>query len=328
MKIQGIKEWMGNDARKFLDIRSCLEEKLSLLGFQYFYGGIVSKRGIYSRYSDLLGKKFSDMLVDFRLNDETYIFSPEYTFRVYDFLLEKQALEQGMKVFYSQEMLRAETKADIDGGKMFSFWQTGYELFGNDAEELAIENLQILESCLGKVLKKNYYFRCTDKRILESLFKQYSIENKELIMRALEESGECAEAFFEICKMQKINLEFAKELKDLMLMSEHGQLSLSYLRKRINTEEGMQAINSLGRILNQMEGQISESVIKLIPAMPKSWEAYSSFIFDARVNRYGRAIAGGGNMQMNYNRKAFQHSGAGIGVTRIVEYLLAKNLKS
>jgi len=59
--------------------------------------------------------------------------------------------------------------------------------------------------------------------------------------------------------------------------------------------------------------------------MPKSWDACDSFLFDARIEGYDYAIAGGGNLYAPNTKAYTVKSGAGIGVTRLTEYIINKH---
>ena len=62
MFVTGAKEWIGPNARAFLLIRTFIEQRLLALGYDYFYGGIVSRRFIYERHIQKLGGAFQGHL--------------------------------------------------------------------------------------------------------------------------------------------------------------------------------------------------------------------------------------------------------------------------
>ena len=73
MFIKGAKEWIGPSARTFLLIKIFIEQKLLALGYDYFYGGIISKCSIYDGYTKILGDHFKDIFVDFKYSGTDYI---------------------------------------------------------------------------------------------------------------------------------------------------------------------------------------------------------------------------------------------------------------
>lgn len=58
MLVPGVKEWFGHEAKVFMDIRNNLENYLINQNFNYFYGGIVSKKSIYEKNISSLGERF------------------------------------------------------------------------------------------------------------------------------------------------------------------------------------------------------------------------------------------------------------------------------
>lgn len=320
--IKGTKEWIGKNAYRFLDIRTKIEQKLISLGYDYFYGGSVSKRSIYEEHSAILGLDFSKILVDFSLNENEYIFSPEYTFRVYEYLVRNNLLTNtGKKIFYSQEMMRNESIDDIQKGKTFSFWQIGYEIFGRDDTELSMECMSTLIECLSPLLAKNLYYRITDKRIFYALCEKHFVTNKTKLISLLEECNENSEIFYQKYIEKGGNVKLAKELEYLLSLSESGNLTFEILEETINQKSALEPIKNLQGLYNKIKASSEHLKLKIVPVMPKTWEAYTTFICDARLEGYDKAIAGGGNLFINPLNPNCVHSGAGIGITRIAEYL-------
>lgn len=322
MFIKGSKEWIGDSAHTFLNVRSKIEQKLVSLGYDFFYGGTVSKRELYEKHFEILGADFHKILVEFSLNNNRYIFSPEYTFRVYEYLdRNKLFTENGVKVFYSQEMMRNEDEEDIQNGKTFSFWQIGYEIFGDNDVDLSIECIKTLAECISPLFSTELYYRITDKRIFNVLCDKYSIRDKERIVSLLEGCDENSKRFYQEYIKIGGDVNFAKELCYLLELSEEGKLTLEILEELLKENCAMEAIEDLRKVYRDIVRRFKNVRVKIVPVMPKTWEAYTTFICDARIDGYNRAIAGGGNLFINPSNKNCIHSGAGIGVTRIVEYL-------
>lgn len=322
MFIQGTREWIGKEAYTFLYIRKTIERKLLSLGYEYFYGGAVSKKTIYKKYSDMLGEDFFNIFVDFNFKNNNLIFSPEYTFRVFEYLDRNNLFtDTGKKVFYSQEMMRNEPYDEIKNGKTFSFWQIGYELFGGKDIDLSVECFLTLNKCLSSLFPKKLYYRITDKYIFDALCEKYDVSNKANILVLLDESDENGSIFYEKYINNGGNTKFASDMRTLLDLSMDGKLDFDILRKYTNGTKAIDAISNLEKIYNKIKDTSKDIEIEIVAAMPKTWMAYTSFMFDARLYDYDKAIAGGGNLFINPKNPNCIHSGAGIGVTRIAEIM-------
>lgn len=321
MFINGSKEWIGKEAHTFLSLRMTLENKLKNLDFDYFYGGIISKRSVYDEHLHMLGAHFPQVFVDFDFKETPYIMSPEYTFRVYDYLKRTDALSGGSKTFYSQEMIRNEHLEDIENGKTFSFWQIGYEIFGQDDAALSMDSIGTLHHCLQALPIDNYYYRVTDKRIFKALCQQHNIENMLEVSLLLDACNEDSETFYKRFIELGGSVAFADKLRELMELSKEGRLTFDILRKTIDHPVAVTAIDNLNRLWDTFSQLCGEQALVLVPYMPKTWDAYTTIIYDARLPGYDKAIAGGGNLFIDPSNPHCTHSGAGIGVTRIAEYL-------
>lgn len=326
MFINGSKEWMGRNAHTFLFVRTALEKKLLSLDFEYFYGGIISKRSIYESHIQILGSRFPQVFVDFLFRDKNYILSPEYTFRVYEYLNRNNLLNKENRIFYSQEMMRNESLKDIEEGKTFSFWQIGYEIFGQDDTLLSIESICTLFNCLQEIPLDNLYFRITDKRIFKSLCKQYSIEDMLKISYLIDDCNEDEDSFYSCYIKEGGNPEFAEKLRQLMKLSNDRRLTFEILKDTVKETSALEAIKNLEKIYNSLSVICGQKSIVLVPYMPKTWDAYTTFVYDARLPGYDKAIAGGGNLFIDPTNPNCTHSGVGIGVTRIAEYLISSGL--
>ena len=324
MFIDGAREWIGQDAHTFLFVRTLLEQQLLACNYDYFCGGIISKRSVYDNHTKILGTNFSQILIDFSFKDDKYIISPEYTFRVYEYLNRSGLLNKENKVFYSQEMMRNERLTDIKKGKTFSFWQIGYEIFGRDDTQLSIESMRTLIKCLQSLPLEGFYFRVADKRIFNSLCEKYFIEDKENVLSILEDCNESGNLFYEEYTQNGGSLAFAQELRHLLTLSENRKLTFDILKESVNDIVSREAINNLETICNVFNGVVGQESLVLTPLMTKTWDAYTTFICDIRVPGYDKAIAGGGNLLIDSLNPNCVHSGAGIGVTRIAEYLISR----
>lgn len=326
MFIQGTREWFGENAKTFLQLRNIIEATLLERGFNYFCGGLVSKRTLYESNVDSLGKKFLENLINLQIDgkEEGLILAPEYTFRVYDFLTRNNMLCEG-KVFYSQEFIRNEPADDIKHGKTFSFWQTGFEILGKEAMESSILALDTLAECLEQTCIKNIYFRLSDKRILQGVLSNYSLEERRDIYSLIDICNEDAAIFYDKFTESGGDKVTGRSISDLLELGSNENLSISDLRQAVNNNESMQGVDFLEKVAERYSETGRGIKACLIPFMPKSWDACDSLLFDARIAGYPYAVSGGGNLFTNNAAKDIMKSGAGIGVTRLAEYIISNS---
>lgn len=325
--IPGVKEWFGNDALIFWNIRNSIESKLLSLGFKFYYGGLVSKKDVYENNIDSLGDSFLKNLVTFKLQrdyDYDLIIAPEATIRVYDFLSRHNDIKDSDKIFYSQEFMRNESAQDINNGKTFTFWQTGYEIYGSNKQECSLSAIETTSICFNTLEMKNLYIRMSDKRILEGLLLTYSIPERRSIYNLIDLCEEDSNLFYTNFIKSGGNKKIATIISDLLsLGSQNNPLTINDLSSFINNRYSMKGINELNELVNKVTTKINHK-IKIIPFMPKSWDACDSLLFDARIDNYKYALAGGGNLSTNFKHELYK-SGAGIGITRLAEYMIKHN---
>lgn len=324
MFVQGTREWFGDNARVFLQIRNTIENTLLERDFNYFCGGLVSKRTIYENNVDSLGENFLNNLINLHIpgKEEGLIIAPEYTFRVYDYLIRNNMLNEG-KVFYSQEFIRNEPADDVKRGKTFSFWQTGFEIFGKEEMESSILALDTLADCLEKTGIQNIYFRMSDKRILQGILSDHSLEDRRKIYALIDKCDEQACLFYDDFIEAGGDKITGKAVSNLLELGNYEGLTILDLKNEVSNDESLQGVEFLQDILEKYEDTKHRTKIRLIPFMPKSWDACDSLLFDARITGYPYAVSGGGNLSTCNAAKNIMKSGAGIGITRLVEYVIA-----
>lgn len=112
-------------------------------------------------------------------------------------------------------------------------------------------------------------------------------------------------------------------LAHLLCLADKNMFNSSVIQDMLKDDLALEAAKNLNTIYGELKSRCKDSDIVMVPAMPKTWNAYTTVVYDARVNDYDKAIAGGGNLFIDTTNPDYIHSGAGIGVTRIAEYLLA-----
>ena len=109
----------------------------------------------------------------------------------------------------------------------------------------------------------------------------------------------------------------------LLCLADKNMFTPTVIQDMLKHDFALEAARNLDAICSELRKLCRNSDIVLVPTMPKTWNAYTTVVYDARVNNYDRAVAGGGNLFVDKTNLDLVHSGAGIGVTRIAEYLLA-----
>jgi len=326
--VPGVKEWFGYEAKTFMDVRNTLENSLVNQHFNYFYGGIVSKKSIYEENISNLGEKFIDNCIEFNLNgkDIGTIISPEGTFRVYDYLNRNNKIENHSgQVFYSQEFLRNESEEDIRQGKTMSFWQTGFEIYGKTEIDSSILVLKTVINCFKSISLDDVYFRVSDKRILEGLLIHLPLAKRREIYYLIDQCKEDGTTFKNCYIKKGGDNNVAEKVGQLLNLGKNQQLTLDILDSFTDNLISHNGVIFLKEVLSELKKEYKDANIKIIPFMGKSWDACDSLLFDARLPDYDYAVAGGGNLFAFNKEKKIIKSGAGIGVTRLVEYILDNN---
>lgn len=328
MLVPGVKEWFGHEAKVFMDIRNNLENYLINQNFNYFYGGIVSKKSIYEENISSLGERFIENCIEFSLNgkDIGTIISPEGTFRVYDYLNRNNQIENHSgQVFYSQEFLRNESQEDINQGKTMSFWQTGFEIYGMEEIDSSVLALKTVINCFKTINLNDIYFRVSDKRILEGLLGDLSLDKRREIYYLIDKCKEDGVIFKNYYIKKGGDSGIAEKVGMLLDLGKNKKLTLDMLDSFTDNVLSHNGVIFLKNVLSKLKKECNDANIEIIPFMGKSWDACDSLLFDARLPNYDYAVAGGGNLFAFNKEKKVIKSGAGIGVTRLVEYTIEYN---
>lgn len=325
MLIAGTKEWFAQDSLAFLSLRNSIEQKLLALGYEFFYSGILSKKSIYAHENEALGERFQNMVVPLD-EKKDIIIAPEGTFRVYDFLRRSGLLEETEgKVFYSQEFLRNEPPASVQQGKTMSFWQIGYEIFGESERQLGLTSVRTLMECLSLTgISDQIKIRISDKRILAGVLSPLPQEEKSLIYVLIDQCNEDGEAFY--ARYTGLGGDRKVAAKILNVLSYNPDMISSGELKKFTdnplSDSGIDYLEDIYSSLTHARVACKNLQIEIVPYISKSWDFYTTLLFDAWICDYSYAIAGGGNLSNLYGEKNKFKSGAGIGLTRLVDYLI------
>ncbi|AOY74581.1 ATP phosphoribosyltransferase regulatory subunit [Clostridium formicaceticum] len=323
MLVNGTKEWFAQDAFTFLAARNMVEQELIQLGYDFFYSGILSKKSIYEQNIPILGESFRDIIFELGNGKESTIISPEGTFRVYEYLDRSGLLDRREgKVFYSQEFLRNETEDSVRQGKTISFWQIGYEIFGLSEKELSLTALLTLINCLSLFDIDRMKVRIADKRILGGIVSDLPQKEIRSIYSLIDTCQEDGEEFYSRYIKMGGNKEIALKIYTLFSKSNSNELSFEVLHEITGNHISNTGISYLKDIYRNVIKQNKNFRVEIVPYIAKTWDAYTTLLFDAWIDDYMYAIAGGGNLSTFYGEKDILKCGAGIGLTRIVEYMI------
>jgi len=323
-QLLGTKEWIGEAGKTFLSVRNTLENFLLNNDFSFYYFGLISKHSIYEDNIDVLGGDFLNNLIPLNKFNSDYILSPEGTFRVYDHLIKSGSISSNPKgkIFYSQEFVRNEEIDEVKKGKTFSFWQTGFEIYGYSQYESTWLSLATTIDSLNHLSIEDLYFRISDKRIFEELLGNLSLIERRYIYKAVDLCSENAEQFHQFFVSNGGNKDLATEITDFLKLSQEHNFTLEELAPYIKTKRAEDGILALNLIKDKVKEKYPKNPFKFISFMPKSWDACDTLLFDARIKGYPYAVAGGGSLNaMNHPAHCYK-SGAGFGVTRLVDYLV------
>lgn len=326
--ITGTREWLGGKAEEFLRIRNAIENNLRHRGYSFFYSGLLSDMSIYEDNIDLIGKSFLNNCIRVKVNSDRkhIIVSPEGTFKVYNHLSRNKLTDEARKVFYSQEFLRNESAKDVSEGKTISFWQAGFEICDQDKFKASIEALDAVIDCFNKCGLSNVIYRITDKRLLDGLIGHLQQKHQDNIYRLLAASNDNGDVFESNYMRRGGSSKLAKKIAALLNMQGTCGKELDSLDKLLNglSDAQTDAIIFLKQVSDAILSIHPDITLEIIPFMSKSWNCCPDLMFDARLPNYMYAIAGGGNLQnLGLSDQIFS-SGAGMGVTRIVEYLTSQ----
>ena len=163
----------------------------------------------------------------------------------------------------------------------------------------------------------------SDKRILQGILSDCSLEERRKIYSLIDKCDEQANAFYDKYIEAGGNTATGKSVASLLELGNNEGLTINDLSRAVNNKESLQGVRFLDDVLKKY-GETGHAIYaRLIPFMPKSWDACDSLLFDARISGYPYAVSGGGNLSTQNAARNIMKSGAGIGITRLVEYVIA-----
>ncbi len=321
----GVREWSGITARKFRECRNAIEEVFESAGFQFFYSGALCPEDLYLKHLDVLGPDFIDNLICLDLKDNRcrLVVAPEGTFRVYDYAI-RNNLKQG-KIYYSQEFARNEETESVQKGKALSFWQIGFEIFGFPWDESSFEAIQMTLNCMQSCGLSEAIVRLSDKRVLQGTLIDLPIHEQRKVYHLIDVCDENGDRF----AASYVDNGGRRYIADtvgafLSCCDSNIEIRPDELSRYAHNELSSIGIESI-KTLSTKIARTTPSQIRIVPFIAKSWDACNAMLFDVRMSGYPFALAGGGNLGAFEFAIDSPKSGAGIGVTRIVEYLTHYN---
>lgn len=321
MLTDGVREWSGITARKFRKCRNTIEAVCESAGFQFFYSGALCSEDIYVRHLDAIGSDFIDNLIylDLKDNGRRLVVAPEGTFRVYDYAI-RNNLKQG-KIYYSQEFARNEEIASVRKGKTLSFWQIGFEIFGFPWFESSVEAIQLTINCMQSCGLPEVIVRLSDKRVLQVILIDLPIHEQRKVYQLIDVCNENGDQF----AASYVDNGGRKDIADIVgtfltCCDTDPEVCTDELSRYVHNELSSIGIESIKTLYNLI-AKTTPGQIRVVPFIAKSWDACNAMLFDVRIHGYPFALAGGGNLGAFDYAIDRPKSGAGIGVTRIVECL-------
>ena len=320
--VAGVSELFGEDAKTFRKVRTQIEESLEQQGFNFYFPGMVSKKRLYSNFVDEVGERFLNNLVGVELEGETgIIVRPEGTLAVLDYVARSRDLPT--KVYYSQEFLRNEPFSEVKEGKTRAFWQIGFELVGYS---LDYANLETIKSCIEAVSSsglQGVYARITDKRILSGILEELSLNDQQEIRNRVDLVGENPNEFLEL--KSKKNDSISKTVAELLALSSVDNPFNEMRKVLANYPQSLEGVDNLENLYfcSKEFGNVRVS-----PVIGKGWEVYNQMMVEIKCEGYPYALGGGGDYSaMKSIFPNTEMTGAGLGLTRIIEALLQQGGK-
>lgn len=170
--------------------------------------------------------------------------------------------------------------------------------------------------------------RISDKRILNGILSEVENIEKNQIYALLDKCQENIEIFYnEYIKSSK-NTNIATKIYELFKIEIKDLETIEYLNNLLNNNISKAGISNIKNIYKEFKEIYPNFIIEIVPYISKTWNAYTTLLFDAWIDDYKYAIAGGGNMKEFFGEQNKFKCGAGIGITRILEYLINKKLFS
>jgi len=210
-----------------------------------------------------------------------------------------------------------------------SFWQTGFEIYGQEEGEANSEALKTLVNCFQSCNCSNAYYRISDKRILKGLILDLPLNQQRDIYYLIDQCHEDGTVFEKIYKNNGGNEVLAGKIGALLNLGKEKNLTLDMLKDFTNNSFSYRGVENIKAVVDNIGLEFPNINIQIIPFMGKSWDACDKILFDVRLPDYDYdyAVAGGGNLCAFNKKDIIQKSGAGIGVTRLTEYILEKQKK-
>ena len=201
-------------------------------------------------------------------------------------------------------------------GRYRSFYAWDIEIFGGDEKKSCIEVLLFANSLFKEVGLKNYEFRISDRRLIESLVARY-VKSEEKILEALRV----------IDKYNKLSPnEFIQSLAGVLGSKERANELLNMIKGSLNVEDVAQLADKIGYTgpLFEVYDALKQLSVPLTIdlSIVRGLDYYDGVIFEAydKSNTKVGAIAGGGY----YSRltRAFGADLSAIGIAGGVERLV------
>jgi len=320
--VSGVPELFGEEAKTFRKVRTKIEDSLEQQGFNLYLPGMISKKGLYSDFVDEVGERFLNNLVSVELDGETdIVVRPEGTLAVLDYVARSRDLPA--KVYYSQEYLRNEPSLEVKEGKTRAFWQIGFELVGYSLDSA---NLETIGSCIKAVSSsglQGVYARITDKRILSGILEELNPNDQQEIMSLVDLAGEDPNEFLKLKSQKKDSA--SKTVAELLALSFVDNPFSEMRTILVNYPQSLEGVDNLEKLYSDSK---EFGDVRVSPVIGKGWDVYNQMMVEIKCEEYPYALGGGGDYSaMKSIFPNTSMTGAGLGLTRIIEALLEQEGK-
>ena len=216
-------------------------------------------------------------------------------------------------------------------GRRRRFWQGGFELFGSREPLADAEILQASHDVFEKLGLKNQYFKAGHVGVLRGILGGYKVEEEtQDRILTLIDRNRVGEALG-LMNQAGVDEEGRETILRLtQLIGENIREIISKASDIVSSwKEAEKSLENLGEIIElAVEGGVKSKII-VSPGFARGLEYYTGFIFEQAVPGSKVSLNGGGRYDRLvelFGGKPPPGVGCAIGITRIMHYLLDKQI--
>jgi histidyl-tRNA synthetase len=215
-------------------------------------------------------------------------------------------------------------------GRFREFYQCDADVIGRDNLDISYdaEIVSLINTLLTNLGFKDFTIRINNRKILNGYFQTLNIDNPSDVLKILDKLSKIGkDNVIEGLKDLGITDKQIKDIFKLINISENILENLKDLN--IENEMYKKGVEELEYVINRSED--FENNIKIDLTLSRGQDYYTGTIFETYLNDYPDfgSICGGGrydNLTSYYTDNKFPGVGCSIGLTRLFDCLLKKNL--